>query len=484
MQDLLGGPRAFTHDEIEQMYRASLRVLDEIGLQIPNATARERVARAGGRVSGDRVYLDPAFVEERVNAIYAQRRERPRRRIKQPGDRLTIGIGDMCQYYHSPYTDEIELMTTANVVEATQCVQAVRDQGIGSYVPGVPRDVPQQLQAILEYRIGSEFATDGPTLDTLHPPEALPYLFAMAEAAGRPLKSGGMFTVSPLRLVGYEFDITVQYAERWDRYWVTSYPGVGATAPVRMRAAWVTSIAEALGGGVVLHILGDGKPVDINIGMFPFDLRTLTIAGGMPEIALMYWCSSQVNRYFNPNAGYSMVLSTQAKRPGPQAGMEKAWAGAFGVMTGCDDVHYAGVMSFDDIYSPEQMMLDLELRDALDRLRRGIPEEDPDCWLDEIREGVERGYVQADATLDHHRETYWFPKLLDRMGWHSFRDAQATGRALTERERARDEIISRLERYSYRPPESITSLRRIFEDAWRHLGGDPNAPYLKGLYND
>ncbi len=33
MQDThtLGGPRPFTHDEIEQMYRASLRVLDEVG---------------------------------------------------------------------------------------------------------------------------------------------------------------------------------------------------------------------------------------------------------------------------------------------------------------------------------------------------------------------------------------------------------------------------------------------------------------------
>ncbi len=109
-----------------------------------------------------------------------------------------------------------------------------------------------------------------------------------------------------------------------------------------------------------------------------------------------------------------MMLGTQAKRPGLQAGYEKAMAGAFGVLTGCDDLHYVGVMSFDDIFSPEQMVADLELRDALERLRRGMPPEDPDGWLDDIREGVERGYVQADATLDHYKETYWFPRLFDR----------------------------------------------------------------------
>ena len=238
----------------------------------------------------------------------------------------------------------------------------MRDAGFPSYVPGVPRDVPQQLQAITEYRIGSEFLTGSPTLDTLHPPEALPYLLAMSEAMGHPMRSGGMFTVSPLRLAGYEFDIAVDYADRWESFWVTSYPGLGATAPVRMRAAWVLSIAEALGGAIVLHVIGGGKPVHFNIGMFPFDLRTLTIVGGPPECAWMYWVSAQVTRFYNPAHGYSMMLGTQAKRPGLQAGYEKAMAGAFGVLTGCDDLHYAGVMSFDDIFSPEQMVADNELR--------------------------------------------------------------------------------------------------------------------------
>jgi trimethylamine:corrinoid methyltransferase-like protein len=303
----------------------------------------------------------------------------------------------------------------------------------------------------------------------------------MAEAMGRPLVSGGMFTVSPLRLSGYEFDIAVRYAARWQRFWVTSYPAMGASAPIRHRAAWVLSIAECIGGAVTLHLVGGGKPVHFNIGMFPFDLRTLAIAGGMPECAWMYWASAQVNRFYVPSAGYSMMLGSQAKRPGLQAGMEKAMAGTFGVLTGCDDLHYAGVLSFDDIFSPEQMAADCELRDALEQLRRNIRPEDPDRWLDEIREGIAGGYMQADTTLDHYQETYWFPKLLDRTTWHTFQ----AGRARTAREGARDEILSRLESYRYRPPaQEIEAARRIFADAWRQLGGDPKAACLPLLYND
>jgi trimethylamine--corrinoid protein Co-methyltransferase len=474
--DTIGPLKAFTREEIEEMHHAALRVLEKLGIQVANVQAREALAEAGAKIEGDRAFFEPSFIEERLAAILSSREPG---RARPMSEHLTIGIGDMCQYYHSPFSDEIELMSTADTIEATRCVETMRNVGIGSYVPGVPRDVPQQLQAIVEYRIGSEFLTGHPTLDTLHPPEALPYLLEMAEAMGRPLQSGGMFTVSPLRLAGYEFDIAVQYAAHWQRFWVTSYPGVGATAPVRMRAAWVLSIAECLGGAVTLHVIGGGKPVHFNIGMFPFDLRTLAVVGGMPECAWMYWCSAQVNRFYDPNASYSMMLGTQAKRPGLQAGYEKGLTGAFGVLTGCDDLHYAGVMSFDDIFSPEQMVADCELRDALERLRRNIPPEDPDRWLEEIGEGLRVGYVQADATLDHFRETYWFPKYLDRSTWHSF---EASG-GRTAREHAREEIIARLRGYYFNPPPEIEDLRRIFREAWDRLGGDPRAPFLEMMYN-
>jgi trimethylamine:corrinoid methyltransferase-like protein len=232
---------------------------------------------------------------------------------------------------------------------------------------------------------------------------------------------------------------------------------------------------------VTLHVVSGGKPVSFNIGMFPFDLRSFTIVGGMPEIIWMYWASAQVNRFYQPNAGYSMILSTQAKRPGLQASLEKSMAGTFGVLTGCDDLHYIGVMSFDDIFSPEEMLADVELRDALEQLRAGIPGDDSaDRWIEEIREGVAGGgYVNADTTLDHYRETYWFPRLLDRTSWHTFR---STGGA-TARQRARDGVLARLAGYSYTPPPQVEDVRRVFVDAWRRLGGDPQAECLKAMLN-
>jgi trimethylamine:corrinoid methyltransferase-like protein len=466
----------FTPAGIAQMHGAALQVLHELGISVENETALRALADAGVRVEGSRAYPEPAVVETCLDALRGHWGQ-----AAPPAGPLTVTVGDMCQYYHNPRTDEIELMTTANVIEATKAVETMSDRGLGSYVPGVPRDVPPQLQAILEYRIGAEFAGGGPTLDTLHPPEALRYLFEMAEALGQPMRGTNIFSVSPLRLSGYEFDLAVQFRDRWERFSVTTYPAAGVSAPVHSRAAWVLSLAEALGGALTLHLVSGGKPVSISVGMFPFDLRTLTIIGGMPECAWMYWARGQINRFYDPASGYSMMLGSQAKRPGLQAGYEKGFAGALGALTGCDDLHYVGVLSFDDIFSPEQMVADCELRDALEQLRRGIPLDDPGCWIDVIREGLERGYMQAETTLDHYPQAFWFSRLFDRLSWHTFQGTQAK----TARQRARDEVLARLAGYSYHPPaEGIREVRRVFEAAWRSLGGDLGADYLPLLYND
>jgi trimethylamine---corrinoid protein Co-methyltransferase len=470
----------FTPNDLAEMHGGALRVLAELGMAVENPVALRALAAGGVRVEGARAFFQPEWVEEQLAALRAQWADRAGPPRPRP-ERLTFSVGDMCQYYHNPHNDAIELMTTRNVIEAARCVQSMGSRGLSGYVPGVPRDVPAQLQALVEYRIGAEFVQGPPTLDTLHPPEALPYLFEMSEALGYPLRGTNVFSVSPLRLSGYEFDIAVAFRDRWDEYSVTTYPAAGVSAPVDFRAAWVLSIAEALGGAAAMRAVSGGKPVYFSIGMFPFDLRTLTIAGGMPECAWMYWARGQVDRFYNPQAGYSMMLGTQAKRPGLQAGYEKGVAGTVGALTGCDDLHYVGVLSFDDIFSPEQMAADIELCEMLDQLRKGIPRGDPQRWVDEIRAGIDQGgYVQTDATLDGYRQAYWQPRLLDRLSWHTFQQANAK----TARQRCRDEVLSRLQAYAYHPPAGkIEPVRAIFEKAWKKLGGNPRDEILAMLYN-
>jgi hypothetical protein len=137
---------------------------------------------------------------------------------------------------------------------------------------------------------------------------------------------------------------------------------------------------------------------------------------------------------------------TQAKRPGLQAEYEKGAAGAVGVLTGCDDLHYVGVLSFDEIFSPVQMAPILNWVGCWASYV-GVSRAATRGSVALIREGLEKGYMQADSTLDHNFEAYWTPRLLDRLFLHTFR--QVNGK--TARQRNRDEMLSRLQAYAYQP---------------------------------
>ena len=473
----VGWLRELLRDEIEEIHRAALRVLDEIGLVVANATARYRLARPGARVAGERVYFAPSFVEDQLASI--RRAGGPVRR-KKTSDRLALVAGDMPIYYHRPGTDEIRLMTTPDLIDVVKSVEVMRARGISGSVPGIPCDVPAPLQPLVTYRAGAEFSAAGGATHTLHPPETLRYLFRMAEAMGAPIETAGVFPISPLRLGGHELDAIVEFQDRWRGLWAYSLPAVGSTGPIRERAAWVLSVAEALGAAVALHIISDGKPVTIQPGMYAFDLRALSLAGGAPEYAWMRWVGSQIGRFYNPLVEYRGFVTTQAKRPGAQAGAEKAIGGAFGILTGCDGLEYAGALGFDDIFSPEQMVLDREMVDALEHLSRGVPRGDIDAWVDLVRQGATSGYMQTNATLDSYGDTYWLPRVFDRLTWPSFKSREGQ----YARERATAELRAMLAEYEYRPPAAIEDVRRIFREAWRALGGDPQAECLSLLTNE
>jgi hypothetical protein len=379
----------------------------------------------------------------------------------------------MPQHYRCPRTGDTALFTAATLVEATRFLEACAGDGAWSMVPGVPRDVPPQLQAITEYAIGCEWCSRGGNVDTLHPPEALPYLFAMAAAMGMEIRDCGLFSVSPLRLGGFELDTAVRMRDRFNAFSLASLPAAGASGPIYPLVNWAVSIAEVLGGLVVLRLMSGGKPVHLGPGMYPFDMRSLSIVGGSPEHVLMQYGAFQAARRYDPGARYVHTLLTQARHPGIQAGIERSMGAGFAAALGCRDLAGAGMLGFDDIFSPEQFLADRELRDSIRALVRPEPEIPESAWLGLVEEGMRpgeeggpaRGFTVSDTTLDHYREVYHSPRLLDRSTMYG-----APGRLVEEA--IRDEAVALLNRRAWTPPEpAIGTVRGIFHAAWRDLAG-------------
>jgi trimethylamine:corrinoid methyltransferase-like protein len=76
----------------------------------------------------------------------------------------------------------------------------------------------------------------------------------------------------------------------------------------------------------------------------------------------------------------------------------------------------ARTLSLDDIFIPEQLLIDCEIRNWVQRAIQGIwlGEEVDGDWLAEMKAGVESGFMTLDSTLDNYKRGMWFPRRFER----------------------------------------------------------------------
>ncbi len=159
-----------------------------------------------------------------------------------------------------------------------------------------------------------------------------------------------------------------------------------------------------MGGLVTLRLL-TGKPVTFHVDIFPFDLRRrqpgLRLAGesALPDALRRFQPLLRLAR--GPGTGNTHVMS---KTPDSQAAADKAAIMAWGASLGQRHFGAAGTLSLDEIFSAEQLLVDIEIRDWLQAAIQGpwLGEEVVDDWLAEIR-AASRTFVGLDSTLDHYR---------------------------------------------------------------------------------
>lgn len=468
-------------DYKEYLHDKALDLLESTGVAAEEFITEKVKDLRDIHCKGGRLYFDRDTVQKVLDENYALISKSISAGDSNKTDSLIhIGVCDLPQYYLRPDSGAIELMSTASLVDATKFLHTVQQKtpGAWSMVPGVPRDVPFELQAITEYYIGCEFCSNGGNIDTLYPDQAVDYIFAMAEAMGRPYKSAGMFTLSPLGLGGFEMATAFKRMDHFESFSISSLPLPGATAPVLLTPAWIISIAEAIAGGTVLYLASKGKPVYISTGMFPFEPRKSWVAGGMPEHSIMEYQRGIIAPRYNPTLKYSHSMTTSAKKPGFQAASEKTAGALFAAMNGCKEFYTAGLLSFDDIFSPVQFVLDVEIRNlAQEYLKQPVGSQNTD-WNAIIAEGIHGGYSSAETTLDNYSDVYYFPELFTRNAMDKdhgrlediFSDEVCNAARLKAEEYIR--------KSDYTPDGTkIKEARKIYDSAWKRLAPGSKNPF-------
>jgi len=440
-------PPFFSISQLENIEEAVLRILEEAGIAVIDDEILKRLGSSGFQIRGNRACIDRRQVSEFLDA---ERKNNGYRFSEEPepvdASRQNIGVSliEYAQWVHNIESDKVVPFDTKRLIEATKLLHVLELSG----PPGCPVDVPAPIQSVVQYWVAATYSKYGRRRVDPKALETLPYIIDMSDVLGEPLKYLPVYVFSPLTLVGESLKCVLKYRDRLSGIWVNNMPSVGCTASINVGDAYALSVAEVIGSAILLREIID-IPIGWGIGLFPIDLRTLAMVFGSPENFLLQLATPEVNAYFHGTSWYPAAgnIHTNAKLPGAQSCAEKSSLMTAGALLGARSFGSVGLLSLDEIFSAEQLIYDLEIRDHIQRLVQGIDGDcNPDRCLRDVIDGIDqKSFITLDTTLESYRQFYWHPKLFNRQ----FFSAWEGDGAKPERQKAHAMIRELLKKHDY-----------------------------------
>jgi trimethylamine:corrinoid methyltransferase-like protein len=455
-------------EQRQAVHDGALSLLNQVGVAVDSYDLRMQLARHPGvSLREGRVCFRPELVEELLS------RPKPRPWEPEQAEQVQLRVGCCASHIVDPATDELRPLSWADLVEATRLVDAMHTLGVSGHAPGFPQDVPHEMRALAEYLIGALYCRWGGTFTASCPLRAYDYYLRMNEVMGV-RSSLPLYVVSPLRLSGESLAAILQLIDRVDCYSVSSMPVMGATAPILIPAAFMQALAEAFAGLSVLKLLRPDAQVSFDFMVFPMDMKHGSIVYGSPEMSLCEMFRLEMAAFYGLDSISTRSIRSMSKRPDLQAAMERTGSAVAGVLMGSRSFFGAGMLSVDEVFSPEMLVIDREIADYAARFARGIDCGSEAMSVESVLAGVTQGtFIGTEATLRHFRDTYWLPKLSERRmlsGW-------LAGGGEDMRARARSEVQRLLSAYDFElPREKAKALWELYAKAAHELVGSDGLP--------
>ena len=454
--------------QLGTIHETVLRVLDEVGMACEHPPTVEAVTADGGiKFENGRL----KFSSEVVEACIARARAAGKKR--KPGGQLRVTGPWTCFNVIDMDTDAIRASTAADAVAMLKLAATCNDDGPA---PVYPCDLDERIQVLWLEKACLELTPGFGGAMVTHHAETIRWLGELHAAAGRRYPLSLQFVISALRLDHLALDLFQRFR---DDPLVEVTPSIcpiptgGMTAPLSAPGLISQSIAESLGGMIVAERLGltgpdELLPVRVDYG----DMRHMTVAYSLPENVMIQVLARDAAEYF---AGYRLefiYLQTTAKRAAAAAAADRM---AYLLMLGLAGFRHfymgAGQMSMDEIFSPAQFFIDIEIGRYVQHILDGLPwQGDPDSILEAVADGVAEGNFLANATTLETLPHLFDSTFLSRSNVGQWRAAGEPSIEELALERAREAIASH--RYQ-REPSQQAELDRVFGEACLSLGVDP-----------
>src|SRR5579864_334461 len=410
----------FSADAIGVLDRGWRRIVSEIGVQFAKPEAVELFAKAGQRVDGDVVFLDPEFVLEQVGNA-------PREfdvQARNPANNVHIGGNHMVfsAVYGCPFVREGAVRRDGTLRDFHQlCMlsQGFDELDSAGGVICEPNDAPldsRHLDMIYALQTLTDKIYMGNVVSGTNAADTIAMgaiLFGGRDAIEQTPASISLINCnSPLRWDDRMLDAQFEYSAANQAVVLTPFILMGAMSPVTIPAALVQQMAEALSGIALAQLIRPGCPVIFGSFLSNIDMQSGSPSFGTPESGIGLLCTGQLARHFGlpfrtgGGLNSSQTCDAQAAYESLMTLLPTFLAGTNWVM------HAAGWLEGGLVSCYEKFIVDIELLRML-QVEFTPLEIDAESLAFGAHEEVGHGghFLGAAHTMERFRECFYRPLL-------------------------------------------------------------------------
>ncbi len=427
-------PTAVANEEqLELIHDGSMRVLEQIGIDVLLPEARQMMTDAGATADGERVRFDRQLLADLLESVPEQftlHARNPSHNIIVGGNHVNFGT-----VASAPNTNSLDGGRRPGNQEDfrtfLRLMQSLNIMHFSSGYPVEPVDLHpsvRHLHCLADcvkltdkvfhcYSLGKQRNLDALEITRI----------GRGVSADQFAREPSVFTIinsnSPLKLDDYMLQGIIEMSSRNQPVVLTPFTLAGAMAPVTIAGALVQQNAEALAGIAFTQIVNKGAPAVYGGFTSNVDMKSGAPAFGTPEYVLAAQISGQLARRYKLPFRSSNVCA--ANSVDAQAGYESTMA-LWGALSGGTNfvMHGAGWMEGGLSASFEKMMVDADLLQMMATYMKGVEITEEALGLDAIADvGPGGHFFGTPHTMSRYKSAFYSPIISDWRNFESWEDA-------------------------------------------------------------
>ncbi|MBI3241114.1 MAG: trimethylamine methyltransferase family protein [Chloroflexi bacterium] len=431
-------------EHLERIHDASMRILENTGVELLDAEALDIFAKAGASVEVEtkRVKIDRGLLLETIATAppsFTLHARNPQKSVVIGGNHIVFSpVGG--QAYSTNFDRGRRPGTLADLEELVKLIHSFNVLHHGSDTPVEPTDLPAEtrhLDTLYTMLRLTDKTVMGPArgrVTTTDAIEMMALVFGRREAL---LERPALITIinvnSPLRYDDWMLGGLITFARAGQVNVITPFIAAGAMGPITLAGAIAQQNAEALAGAMLTQLVRPGAPVVY--GNFTVDahMRSGSPSFGTPEGAWATLAAGQLaRRYKLPYRSNGSLSSSNA--PDAQAAYETMMSLWPAILAHTNFVYQgAGWVEGGLTTSYEKFIIDVEALAMMEALLTGYDVNDEALalpFIDQVGPGGH--HFDTEHTLSRYSTAFYNPLISSRQQYGNWVEAgslDAAGRA-------------------------------------------------------